>query len=209
MLPAKRTDSGGAHFFVCVPDPPTLTGKYTVFGRGREGRMSSRRFPGGRRDAGGGAGVAYRDCLGYHTRDASARARAVPTETVAELSQYARCSTRVRGRSPSRSSPTRRPATCAISCGSRRRGCSTHVRAPRGSAVLRSDRVPSSRGPLTEKQQKLVRELAAEFTTRSTSRGWFRMARGDYPGSATTSFFIVTGERGVTRRKYTAFGRVR
>ena len=33
MLVPERPDSGGAQFFVCVTDQPSLTGKYTVFGR--------------------------------------------------------------------------------------------------------------------------------------------------------------------------------
>jgi cyclophilin family peptidyl-prolyl cis-trans isomerase len=34
------------------------------------------------------------------------------------------------------------------------------------------------------------------------------MARGDDPGSATTSFFIVTGDASSLDGKYTVFGRV-
>jgi peptidyl-prolyl cis-trans isomerase B (cyclophilin B) len=65
-----------------------------------------------------------------------------------------------------------------------------------------------SRGPLTERQQKYVRTLAAEFNDTRHVKGILSMARGDDPGSASTSFFIVTGVAGSLDGKYTAFGRV-
>ena len=66
----------------------------------------------------------------------------------------------------------------------------------------------TSRGPLTEKQQKLVRQLAPEFNDTRHVKGIVSMARGDDPGSATTSFFIVTAAAPSLDDKYTAFGRV-
>jgi peptidyl-prolyl cis-trans isomerase B (cyclophilin B) len=66
----------------------------------------------------------------------------------------------------------------------------------------------NSRGPLTEKQQKLVRTLAPEFNETKHTKGILSMARGDEPASATTSFFIVTGDASSLDGKYTVFGRV-
>ena len=66
----------------------------------------------------------------------------------------------------------------------------------------------STRGPLTEKQQKLVRPLQPEFNETRHTRGIVSMARGDEPASATTSFFIVTGDASSLDGKYTVFGRV-
>src|SRR5688572_30569487 len=37
VLQPNKPDSGGAQFFVCVSDQPSLTGKYTIFGRVSEG----------------------------------------------------------------------------------------------------------------------------------------------------------------------------
>ncbi len=37
VLQPGKPDSGGAQFFVCVTDQPSLSGKYTVFGRVSEG----------------------------------------------------------------------------------------------------------------------------------------------------------------------------
>jgi len=66
----------------------------------------------------------------------------------------------------------------------------------------------TSRSPLSEKQQKLVRQLAPEFNDTRHVKGIVSMARGDDPGSATTSFFIVTAAAPSLDDKYTAFGRV-
>ena len=66
----------------------------------------------------------------------------------------------------------------------------------------------TSRGPLTEKQQKLVRSLQPEFNDTRHVKGILSMARGDDPASAMTSFFIVTGDAPSLDGKYTVFGRV-
>src|SRR5204863_208206 len=66
----------------------------------------------------------------------------------------------------------------------------------------------TSRAPLTEKQQALVHNLQPEFNDTKHVKGIVSMARGDDPASATTSFFIVTGDAPSLDGKYTAFGRV-
>jgi peptidyl-prolyl cis-trans isomerase B (cyclophilin B) len=66
----------------------------------------------------------------------------------------------------------------------------------------------NTRGPLTEKQQKYVHTLQPEFNDTKHAKGIVSMARGDDPASATTSFFIVTGDASSLDSKYTVFGRV-
>jgi peptidyl-prolyl cis-trans isomerase B (cyclophilin B) len=66
----------------------------------------------------------------------------------------------------------------------------------------------TTRGPRDEKQQKYVHTLQPEFNDTKHVKGIVSMARGDDPASATTSFFIVTGEANSLDGKYTAFGRV-
>jgi peptidyl-prolyl cis-trans isomerase B (cyclophilin B) len=73
--------------------------------------------------------------------------------------------------------------------------------------VIQTGWLPT-RGPLTDTQQKLVRPLQPEFNDTRHVKGVLSMARGDDPASATTSFFIVTGDAGSLDGKYTAFGRV-
>jgi peptidyl-prolyl cis-trans isomerase B (cyclophilin B) len=53
-----------------------------------------------------------------------------------------------------------------------------------------------------------VRQQPPEFNDTKHVKGIVSMARGDDPGSATTSFFVVTGEAASLDNKYTAFGRV-
>lgn len=50
--------------------------------------------------------------------------------------------------------------------------------------------------------------LQPEFNDTKHVKGIISMARGDDPASATTSFFIVTGDAASLDGKYTAFGRV-
>ena len=66
----------------------------------------------------------------------------------------------------------------------------------------------NTRGPLTEKQQKLVHNLQPEFNGTKHVKGIVSMARGDDPASATTSFFIVTADAPSLDGKYTVFGRI-
>jgi cyclophilin family peptidyl-prolyl cis-trans isomerase len=61
----------------------------------------------------------------------------------------------------------------------------------------------NTRGPLTEKQQKLVQSLQPEFNDTKHEKGIVSMARGDDPASATTSLFIVTRlRRSTTNTRY-------
>ncbi len=62
--------------------------------------------------------------------------------------------------------------------------------------------------PVTVKQNALVHNLQPEFSDVTNVPGIVSMARGDDPASATTSFFICTGECRALDGKYTAFARV-
>ena len=50
--------------------------------------------------------------------------------------------------------------------------------------------------------------MPPEFNDTKHVKGIVSMARGDDPGSATTSFFICTGTSTALDGQYTAFGRV-
>jgi cyclophilin family peptidyl-prolyl cis-trans isomerase len=66
----------------------------------------------------------------------------------------------------------------------------------------------SRNAPLTEKQQKLVRNLPPEFNDTKHVKGTVSMARGEDPASASTSFFICVGTSPALDGVYTVFGRV-
>jgi peptidyl-prolyl cis-trans isomerase B (cyclophilin B) len=54
----------------------------------------------------------------------------------------------------------------------------------------------------------MVRTLLPEFNDARHIKGIVSMAHGDDPASASTSFFIVTGDAPSLDNKYTVFGRV-
>ena len=204
VLQPGKPDSAGAQFFVCVTDQAALDGKYTVFGRVSEGMDVVQKIseaPCGRRRC--DARRTHRDCDGrrFATRRRPSRCRSRRTLPPTSRS-IARCSRRPPGRSRSSSSATRRPSTSATSCGSRRRASTT---APSFHRVVKGFAIQTgamtSRGPLTEKQQKLVHNLQPEFNDTQHVKGIVSMARGDDPASATTSFFIVTGDGELARRQ--------
>jgi cyclophilin family peptidyl-prolyl cis-trans isomerase len=62
--------------------------------------------------------------------------------------------------------------------------------------------------PLTVRQQQLVHNLAPEFTDTPNVPGIVSIARGDDPGSGSTSFFICIGACRPLDGKYTVFARV-
>jgi peptidyl-prolyl cis-trans isomerase B (cyclophilin B) len=74
--------------------------------------------------------------------------------------------------------------------------------------VIQTGALSSRAVQLTEAQQKLVHNMAPEFNDTKHVKGIVSMARGDDPGSATTSFFVCTGTAQALDGQYTAFGRV-
>jgi len=74
--------------------------------------------------------------------------------------------------------------------------------------VIQTGALNTRATPLTEKQQKLVHNLAPEFNDTKHVKGIVSMARGEALDSATTSFFICTGASTALDGQYTAFGRV-
>ena len=85
-------------------------------------------------------------------------------------------------------------------------GMSIH-RVARG-FVLQTGFLPTRSEPLDERQERFVRTLRPEFNDTHHVKSIVSMARGDDPASASTSFFIVTGEAPALDGTYTAFGRV-
>ena len=74
--------------------------------------------------------------------------------------------------------------------------------------VIQTGALNTKTAPLSERQQKLVRNLQPEFNDTKHVKGIVSMARGDDPASAQTSFFICTGASTALDGVYTAFGQV-
>jgi peptidyl-prolyl cis-trans isomerase B (cyclophilin B) len=74
--------------------------------------------------------------------------------------------------------------------------------------VVQGGYLPTRREVLDDWQMALVHNLPPEFNDTPHDKGILSMAREADPGSANTSFFIVTARAQALDRQYTAFGRV-
>ena len=208
-LQPGKPDSAGSQFFIDVSDQPSLDGKYTVFGRVSQGMDIVQQIS----EAPASAEGVPADRIvisSVEIRD-TPPPEPVPfaADTPAQLSSYRAVLETTSGsitielfgdKAPEHVRNFLRLASAGVYDGT-----SFH-RVVRGFAIQTG--AMTSRGPLTEKQQTFVHNLQPEFNDTKHVKGIVSMARGDDPASATTSFFIVTGEAATLDGKYTAFGRV-
>ena len=204
-----QPDSGGAQFFVCVTDQAALAGQFTVFGRVSEGLDIVTKISELPADAKGHpetpvaiTAVAIRDTpppepvpFAGETSDELAR-----HHVVLETSLGAITIAFTPGVAPEHVRTFLQLAQAGVLDGT------AFHRVVRGFVVQAG--ALNTRGPLTEKQQKLVHNLQPEFNGTKHVKGIVSMARGDDPASATTSFFSVTADAPSLDGKYTVFGRV-
>jgi len=209
VLQPNRPDSAGAQFFVCVTDQPSLDGKYTVFGRVSEGLdvvqkiseapASAEGLPNERLEI---VSVTIRDTPPPEPEPFS-------TETVATLALYRAVLETTAGPITIEFFPDKAPEHVRnflrLAEADVFNGTIFHRVVP--GFVIQTGAL-TGRAPLSEKQQKRVRTLPPEFNDTKHAKGIVSMARGDDPASASTSFFIVTGNGTSLDGKYTAFGRV-
>jgi peptidyl-prolyl cis-trans isomerase B (cyclophilin B) len=209
VLQPNRPDSGGAQFFVCVTDQPSLDGKYTIFGRVEEGMdvvqkisevpASPEGVPSERIVINS---VTIRDTPPPELEPFS-------TETAAELAHTRALLDTSAGPVTIEFFPDLAPEHVRnflrLAQSGVYDGTAFH-RVVRGFVVQGG--ALNTRAALTDKQQKYVRTLQPEFNATKHVKGIISMARGDDPASAMTSFFIVTGDASSLDNKYTAFGRV-
>jgi peptidyl-prolyl cis-trans isomerase B (cyclophilin B) len=205
-----KPDSAGAQFFVCVTDQAALDGKYTVFGRVSEGLDVVQKISEAPLGP-DGAMPAERITINAVEIRETPPPEPVPfaADAPADLSKYRAVLETSAGsitieffgdKAPEHVRNFLRLAQAGVYDGT------AFHRIVKGFAVQTG--AMTSRGPLTEKQQKLVHNLQPEFNDTPHIKGIVSMARGDDPASATTSFFIVTGVASSLDNKYTAFGRV-
>jgi cyclophilin family peptidyl-prolyl cis-trans isomerase len=209
VLQPNRPESGGAQFFVCVTDQAALDGKYTIFGRVSEGMDVVQKISEVPASADGVPvdrvvieSVTIRDTPPPEPDPFS-------TETPAELARYRAVLDTSAGPITIEFLPDLAPGHVRnflrLAQAGVYDGTAFH-RVVRGFVVQGG--ALNTRGPLTEKQQKYVHPLKPEFNATRHVKGIVSMARGDDPGSALTSFFIVTGDASSLDDKYTVFGRV-
>ena len=203
-------DSGGTQFFICVADQPGLDGTYDVFGRVSEGILVAQKISEVAADEKGRPkervavrSVAIRD-------KPAAGPEAFSTETAAELGAYRAILETSLGNITMEFAPDKAPEHVRnflrLAQAGVYAGMGVH-RVAKG-FVIQTGYLPSRSEPLSEPQQRIVRNLQPEFNDTAHVKGTVSMARGENPASADTSFFIVLGPSPVLDGKYTAFGRV-
>ena len=210
LVPGKP-DSGGAQFFVNASDQVALNGKFTVFGRVAEGMDVVEKI------STTPATPAPEFSATERVEIASVEIRDTPppepepfsTEAADALRAYRAVLETSAGPITIELFPDKAPghvrAFLRMASAGVFDGTSFH-RVVKGFVIQTGSL--DTRGPLAEKQQKLVRPLQPEFNDTKHVKGIVSMARGDDPASALTSFFIVTGDASLLDGKYTAFGRV-
>jgi peptidyl-prolyl cis-trans isomerase B (cyclophilin B) len=207
VMAPNRPDSAGNQFFIVLADQPSLDGKYTVFGQVSDGMdvlMKISAIP--------------VDATNLATERAEIRKvtiRDTPkerfiTETAAELGAFRAVLDTSQGPITIELFADKAPETVRqflrLADTGVYNGMAFHRVAP--GFVIQTGALSSREAPLTEKQQKLIRNLAPEFNDTRHVKGIVSMARGDAPDSAQTSFFICTGTSTALDGVYTAFGRV-
>ncbi|HET9468786.1 MAG TPA: peptidylprolyl isomerase [Vicinamibacterales bacterium] len=203
-------DSGGTQFFICVADQPGLDGTYDVFGRVSEGILVAQKISEAPADEKGRPKerIAIRSVTIRDTP--AARPEPFSTESVAELSSYRVILETSMGPIALEFAPDKAPEHVRnflrLAQAGVYNGMGIH-RVAKG-FVIQSGYLPSRSEPLSESQQRLVRNLQPEFNDIPHVKGTLSMARGDNPASADMSFFIVLRPSPVLDGKYTAFGRV-
>lgn len=210
VLAPGRPDSGGLQFFVCATPQVALDGQYSIFGRVVEGldvvqaisaidadaqRMATERVTITRitiRDAPPPAvdpfATASVQELARHRAVLDTSEGAIELEMLADLA----------------------PETVRNFLQLVAAGVYDHTPFHRvvPNFVIQTGSPAHRSVPLTPRQSALIHTLQPEFTPTLNVPGVVSMARGDDPGSATTSFFICTGECRSLDHQYTVFARV-
>jgi peptidyl-prolyl cis-trans isomerase B (cyclophilin B) len=205
-IPGKA-DSAGQQFFIAVVDQPGLDGKYTVFGHVSDGIEVVQKISETPVDEKGVA-TARVEITRVTIRDTPPEP--FVNDTAQELTTYRAVLDTSAGPIAIEFLPDKAPAHVRQFLRLAQAGVydrmAFHRVAP--GFVVQTGAINTRAVPLTETQQKLVHNMAPEFNDTKHVKGIVSMARGDDPGSATTSFFVCTGTATALDGQYTAFGRV-
>jgi peptidyl-prolyl cis-trans isomerase B (cyclophilin B) len=209
LVPGQR-DSAGSQFFICITDQPALDGQYTVFARVSEGINVAQRISTIPADAANmpSERVVVKRVTIRETPPATPEP--FSTEPVSELSSMRAVIETPMGNMTLEFFPERAPEHVRNFLRLAQLGVydnTTFHRVVKG-FVVQGGYLPSRREPLEPAQERVIRPLAPEFNPTPHDRGILSMARGADPGSATTSFFIVTARTPALDNVYTVFGRL-
>ncbi len=206
VLPGQP-DSGGTQFFICATDQPGIQGQYTVFGRVVDGLEVVQQISAVDADA-SGTPLARVEITGVTIRDTPP----VPFvhDSPAELATYRATVETTMGNLELEVLPDKAPETVRSFLRMADAGVYDGILVHRVSPnfVIQTGALAFRDTPLTAAQQALVHDLPPEFTDTPNVPGVVSMARGDDPGSGSTSFFICIGECRMLDGTYTVFARV-
>jgi len=206
LVPGKA-DSAGAQFFIVLADQPTLDNQYTVFAHMSDGLDVLQKISEVPVDD---KGLATDRIEIRHVTIRDTPAEPFVNESAAELGGYSAVLDTSAGLITIEFLTDKAPNTVRqfmrLAAAGVYNGMAFHRVAP--GFVIQTGALASRTAPLSEKQQKLVHNLAPEFNDTAHVKGIVSMARGDAPDSATTSFFICTAPSAALDGVYTAFGRV-
>jgi peptidyl-prolyl cis-trans isomerase B (cyclophilin B) len=209
LVPGQR-DSGGSQFFICITDQTALDGQYTTFARVVEGLGVAQKISIVASDANNVPAERIEIKKATIREKPAPEAEPFVDTPVDELSRHRAVIETSLGNMTVQLFPDRAPAHVRaflrMSASGVYDGTALH-RVAKG-FVTQGGYLPSRRDPLEPKQQSYVRQLPPEFNPTPHERGIMSMARGDDPGSATASFFVVLGRVPSLDNRYTVFGRV-
>jgi cyclophilin family peptidyl-prolyl cis-trans isomerase len=200
-------DSAGSQFFLCASDQPGIDGQYTVFARVVEGLEVVQAISAVDADAAGQprARVEIKTVTIRDTPvDPFVRASA------ADLAAYRAVVDTSMGAIELDMLPDKAPETVRAFLQWAAAGLFDGITVHRVAAnfVIQTGALAYRAVPLTARQQQLVHNLPPEFTDTPNVPGIVSIARGEDPGSGSTSFFICIGECRALDGKYTVFARV-
>lgn len=209
LLPGKP-DSAGSQFFICVTDQKGLVGHYTIFGKVVDGIDVVQAISAVPANANGLPNDRV-VITSVTIRDAPPPP-VVPfsTETAAELAAYRVVLRTTKGDIVLKTRPDLAPETVRAFLRMAGAGVYDNTLFHRvvKDFVIQTGS-PAYRGSaLTEKQAALVHNLQPEFSPTPNLPGVVSMARGDALDSATSSFFICTGQCRALDNQYTVFAEV-
>ena len=210
VLVPGRPNSAGAQFFICASDQAALQGQFTIFGRVVEGLEIVQQISAVPADARGMP--ADRIVIKSVTiRDTPPPVKdPLVDATAAELAKYHVVLDTSKGEIELEFFADKAPETVRQFLRLSAAGLydSTLIHRVVPNFVLQTGALAYREKPLTMAQNALVHNQPPEFSDTPNVPGIVSMARGEDPASATTSFFICTGECRALDGKYTVFARV-
>jgi len=206
MVPGDP-NSAGAQFFICSSDQPALDGQFDVFARVIEGIEVVQQISTTDADANG---IAKTRVVINKVTIRDTPALPFVNESVAELSKHRAVLETTMGAIELEMLADKAPQTVRQFLRWAHAGVYDGIKVHRvvPNFVIQTGALAFRDRPLTTAQNALVKNLPPEFTETPNPPGIVSIARGDDPGSGSTSFFICIGECRALDGKYSVFARV-